>query len=195
MNNILTTDDIQRTPDESRLRVPGSIHPGVLKDIHESSVWKSWRLEESTMALCATLDQQLALGDAIQFHIKDPELNRVVILFKWCWDCNIKESKCHINEIVTPTFFQCVETPSAFQPVRKWVRRYVLPPSFRRPIFLPVPCGRRSMWLTGPMVRPTGQKNVADMAIDPMLFLAVIESKSASWRRSLQEVHIRLRST
>ena len=109
------------------------------------------------MALCATLDQQLALGDAIQFHIKDPELNRVVILFKWCWDCNIKESKCHINEIVTPTFFQCVETPSAFQPVRKWVRRYVLPPSFRRPIFLPVPCGRRSMWLTGPMVRPTGR--------------------------------------
>jgi hypothetical protein len=81
MNYILTTDDLQRTPDESRLRALGSIQPEVLKEIHESIVWKSWRLEESTMALCATLDQQLALGDTIQFYTK-AELNRVVILYQ-----------------------------------------------------------------------------------------------------------------
>jgi len=55
MNYFLTTDDLQRKPDESRLRAPGSIQPEVLKDIHESIVWKSSRLDDSIMALSARL--------------------------------------------------------------------------------------------------------------------------------------------
>ncbi|KAK3805479.1 MAG: hypothetical protein J3Q66DRAFT_422687 [Benniella sp.] len=153
LNYILTTDDLQRTPDESRLRALGSIQPEVLKEIHESIVWKSWRLEESTKALCATLDQQLNLGEAIMFNTNDPKLNQVVTLYQ--------------------VVFQC--TPTSSEMGRGYLLPQVLDALFTYQF--PVRSSKHVVnWANG---EAHGSKNVEGMAISPMPPLAIESTHTA----------------
>ncbi|KAG9061330.1 hypothetical protein KI688_007308 [Linnemannia hyalina] len=71
MNYILTTtEELEGIPTE------------VLEDIRHRFVWNATRLDNPTVEMCGRLGQQLALGDDIHDDSKEPDLQRIVVLYQ-----------------------------------------------------------------------------------------------------------------